>query len=396
MDFTALLAGLKEYEIRGDLPPEITGISYDSRRVEKGHLFAALPGVHFQGGSFIPQARSAGAVAVLTGRKEDTDLPCIQVHDVRLALALLSNSFYSNPSNRMELYGVTGTNGKTTTTFLMRSALSAAGFRCGLVGTIRYEGPAFSKASVLTTPESCDLQQMLATMVNEKWGACAMEVSSHSLAQHRVSGCRFEASIFTNLTQDHLDYHHTMEEYFQAKRKLFDNENCFTRIAAINVDDAYGARLIAERKQMNAPVASYGFSENADFQIVEWMTLPSGSTLTIKHPGGQTEVRTPLLARYNAYNICGAFTALASSGVPVHSIVSGIESMKHVPGRLERVDCGQSFLIIIDYAHTEDALRQLLTTLRPYTKRKLIVLFGCGGERDPGKRPLMEIGRAHV
>jgi len=216
-----------------------------------------------------------------------------------------------------------------------------------------------------------------------------MEASSHSLVQHRVTGCTFEAAIFTNLTQDHLDYHHTMEEYFQAKRLLFDNQYCKTKVAVLNYDDSYGRRLLEERRDKNLAAVSYGFDPKADFRIANWTSSATGSQITIDHRDVTTTISTPLFARFNAYNIAGVFAATYSTGIPLEAIRDGITGMNPVPGRLERIDFGQPFLILIDYAHTDDALRQLLQTIRSYTIAKIILVFGCGGERDRGKRPIM-------
>jgi len=392
MNLKALLASVRKYEAHGSLDVDLTGISYDSRKVQPGHLFAALPGVHYHGLQFLPQAEQLGAAAVLTDRTPNTKLPQVIAEDPREALALISNTYYKNPSNQLKLFGVTGTNGKTTSTFLLRSIMQAANLKCGLLGTVQYSGQSFQVASKLTTPESLDLQQMLRQMVEESCSACVMEVSSHSLVQHRVTGCTFESAIFTNLTQDHLDYHQTMEEYYKAKRMLFDGAHCTVKTAAINIDDDYGRRLLKERQQLNLAAVTYGFSEEADFHIAKWNSSPNGSEITIRHQLKSRTAPTPLIAKFNAYNIAGAFAAASSSGIREDIIIQGIAQMKQVPGRLERIDHGQPYLVLIDYAHTEDALRQLLATVRPYTKRKLIVLFGCGGERDKGKRPLM--GRA--
>lgn len=389
MDLKSLLAPLELYKSYGSLDIPIAGISYDSRKIQKGFLFVALPGEHFHGIQFLSEAIKAGASAVLSDQKPNIDAPSIVVPEPRLALAILSNHFYGYPASHLTLFGVTGTNGKTTTTFLLRSILEKAGIRSGLLGTVHYSGPDFAAPSKLTTPESLDLQMMLHQMVTENCGACVMEVSSHSLVQHRVSGCLFRASIFTNLTQDHLDYHHTMEEYFQAKMMLFDNQRCRTEIAAVNRDDPYGERILEIRRGLGLAAVSYGFDPNSDFVIKDWSSSGNGSKIVILHEGKRTAMQTPLIGRYNASNIAGAIAAMTLSNISPEAIQSGISNMDQVPGRLERIDRGQPFLIIIDYAHTEDALRQLLKTVRPYTKNKLIVLFGCGGERDCGKRPLM-------
>jgi UDP-N-acetylmuramoyl-L-alanyl-D-glutamate--2,6-diaminopimelate ligase len=392
MNLKTLLASLQDAKLYGSADLEITGIACNSRQIRKGFLFAALPGLHTHGSQFLPQAEAAGAAAVLSDRVLHTGLPLIVASHPRPALAALSCVFFQHPSTQMRLFGVTGTNGKTTSTFLLRSVLEAAGMKTGLVGTVFYGSRGFNAPATLTTPESCELQDLLSQMVQDGCGACAMEVSSHSLDQSRADGCFYEAAIFTNLTQDHLDYHKTMEHYFQSKMKLFENKICNVKTASINLDDPYGQRVLASRVMLRQSSVSYGFGEGADYRLVKWVSDSQGSTLSIRREGRDTEVRTPLMARYNAYNVCGVYAALNESGIDSAAILAGIAQMKQVPGRLERIDHGQPFLILIDYAHTEDALRQLLSTVRPYTEKQLTVLFGCGGERDRGKRPLM--GRA--
>jgi UDP-N-acetylmuramoyl-L-alanyl-D-glutamate--2,6-diaminopimelate ligase len=392
MNLKNLLSVLQKYEITGESDLDITGFAYDSRKVKPGNLFAALPGLEHHGSEFQAQAEKNGAVALLSDRPLKSSLPVICVENPRAALAAFSNAFFQYPSTKLKLFGVTGTNGKTTITYLLHSILEAAGLRTGLLGTVVYSGKEFRSDAGLTTPESLDLQEMLAKMVAEKDEACVMEVSSHSLVMSRVAGCAFEAAIFTNLTQDHLDFHKTMENYFEAKKILFDGHTCATKSAFINKDDPYGKRILDERKVSGLDSFSYGFSAGSTFRIRDWKSTAQGSNLVIRYEGRDIKIKTPLLARYNAYNMCGAFAAATIAGIDRNAILQGIENMKQVPGRLEKIEHGQPFLIFIDYAHTEDALRQVLTTVRPYTKERLIVLFGCGGERDKGKRPLM--GRA--
>ena len=392
MNLKTLLSVLQKYEISGVPDLDITGFAYDSRKVKPGHLFAALPGLQHHGSEFQAQAEKNGAVALLSDRPLKSSLTAITVENPRLALAALSNAFYQYPSTKLELFGVTGTNGKTTITYLLHSILETAGLRTGLLGTVVYSGKEFRSDAKLTTPESLDLQEMLAKMVAEKDQACVMEVSSHSLVMSRVAGCAFEAAIFTNLTQDHLDFHKTMENYFEAKKILFDGHTCATKSAFINKDDPYGKRILADRKVSGLDSFSYGFSAGSTFRIRDWKSTPQESNIVIRYESRDIKIKTPLLARYNAYNVCAAFAAATIAGIDRNSILQGIENMKQVPGRLEKIDHGQPFLTFIDYAHTEDALRQVLATLRPYTKEKLIVLFGCGGERDKGKR--LQMGRA--
>ena len=384
-----LLSFLEKYDAIGDIDIDISGLAYDSRKVRPGYLFAALPGVNFHGNQFVAEAEASGAVTILTNEEVQTTLPRIYVDSPRLALARLSSVYCGDPSQYLKLFGVTGTNGKTTSTFLLRSALEAAGWQCGLLGTVKYSGSQFSSTANLTTPESLDLQKMLAAMVTEGCDSCVMEVSSHSLIQNRVAACTFEAVIFTNLTQDHLDYHKTMEDYFQAKWMVFENTICNTKIAVINKDDPYGQRILKQRKGLGLKSVSYGFDESADYRISDWQSTSQKADITIQHGSAQTFLTTPLIARFNAYNVSGVFAALHSSGIEADKISAGIENMKQVPGRLERIHHGQPFLIFIDYAHTDDALRQILQTLRPYTEKRLVILFGCGGDRDRGKRPLM-------
>lgn len=393
MNLKKLLSALQKYEAGGSVDIEITGLSYNSRKTRKGHLFFALPGVHHHGMSFLAQAEKAGAAAVLSDRRpEKSSLPYILVDQPRMAMGALGSAFYGHPSRALKVFGITGTNGKTTSTFLLRSILETAGMRCGLLGTVGYSGQEFRFPSTLTTPESLDLQEMLARMVKEGCHACVMEVSSHSLVQYRVASTNFEVAVFTNLTQDHLDFHQTMEQYFAAKRMLFDNSTCITRQAVINRDDPYGRRLLDARKASGLPAANYGFGRGCQFKVKKWTTTPAGSEIIMRYLNRDARIKTPLLAKYNAYNIAGVFAAATLAGVEREHVLAGISGMLRVPGRLERVDLGQPFLIFIDYAHTEDALRQVLITVRQYTDERLIVLFGCGGERDRGKRPLM--GRA--
>ena len=394
MNLRTLLSSLEKYDASGSVDIDISGLAYNSKEIQPGYLFAGLPGFNYHGAQFLPDAEAAGAAAVLTNLEVQTALTRIYVDSPRLALAILSDAYYGSPSQRLKLFGVTGTNGKTTSTFLLRSALEAAGFRCGLLGTVQYRGSQFLSQATLTTPESLDLQKMLAAMVAEKCGACVMEVSSHSLIQYRVGACHFESVIFTNLTQDHLDYHKTMEDYFQAKWMVFENQICKTKLAAINKDDAYGQRILKQRRKLGLESVSYGFDDGADYRITEWDSTAQNSELWIEFGNGGSSrdkilLKTPLIARFNAYNVCGVFAALHSSGISAESIAAGIERTQQVPGRLERIHHGQPFLIFIDYAHTEDALRQLLQTVRAYTEKELVILFGCGGDRDRGKRPLM-------
>ncbi len=388
MKLGALLKALEEFELIA-ANVDITGIAYDSKNVRPGFLFAALPGQNVHGLQFVSEAKAQGTVAILSDSGFDSSLPVILVPDARYALACLSNRFYGEPSKKLKLAGITGTNGKTTVSFLVRSIFESAGTSCGLIGTIRYSGEQFSKLSAMTTPESVDLQKLLIQFLDEGSGACSMEVSSQGLDQHRVTGSTFEVGVFTNLTQDHLDYHQTMERYFQAKRMLFDPKYCDTRLAVINRDDPYGQSILEFRDSKKLPSVSYGFENDADFRITFWQSTIKDSQIVIRNRGIDQTIETPLIGKYNVYNVAAAYASMASINIDHDAILEGIRKMTYIPGRLERLDFGQSFNIILDYAHTEDAFRQLIPTLRSCTTGRIIHIFGCRGERDAGKRPLM-------
>jgi UDP-N-acetylmuramoyl-L-alanyl-D-glutamate--2,6-diaminopimelate ligase len=389
MKLSNLLSSLDNHELIGSSETEITGIRLDSRKIKRGELFAALPGMETHGLQFLPEALKLGAGAVLTDRRIDTTVPVIVVPEARKALAAISNYYYGFPSKQLRLIGVTGTNGKTTTAFLIRSIFEEARMRCGLIGTIRYSGQHFSKDATHTTPESPVLQGLLSRLVHENSRACVTEVSSQGLAQYRVAGCSFENAIFTNLTHEHLDYHKTMEDYFQSKMMLFDNETCITRMAITNLDDPFGRRLLEFRKKSGLPAVSYGFEEGADFRIEPGKTSSRGSELTIHYNGKSCKIKTALVGKYNSYNIAAAFAAAIQNELAEKSILSGIKKMSFVPGRMEEIDFGQRFRILIDYAHTHDAFLQLLPTLRLYTSNRIIHIFGCRGGKDKSKRPKM-------
>ncbi|HEY4491693.1 MAG TPA: UDP-N-acetylmuramoyl-L-alanyl-D-glutamate--2,6-diaminopimelate ligase, partial [Acidobacteriota bacterium] len=335
------------------------------------------------------EVERAGAAAVLSDQPCPTKLPQIITENPRLALANVSNTFYGDPSTQLKLIGVTGTNGKTTTTFAIRSIFLAAGVPCGLIGTVRYSGKDFSKYAPLTTPEPPELQRLLRRIVEEGNGACAMEVSSQALAQYRVAGCTFQSAVFTNLTHEHLDYHGTMQQYYQAKKMLFDQQTCDARIAIVNRDDQYARRVEKLRRRIRLPVLSYGMEKEADFCITRCSISTRGSQFAVLHNGVETKVRTPLVGKYNVLNICAAFAVAVTNQIEKEAILEGIRKMSYVPGRLEEVHFGQPFKIFIDYAHTHDAFRQLLPTLRLYTPKRLIHIFGCRGKRDRSKRPKM-------
>ncbi len=393
MKLGELLTGL---EYRTDLPQgrleqEVSDIAHDSRKVKQGSLFVAVRGYHSDGHQFISQAIKNGAIAVVAEKKEGlppapSGTPLIIVDDSRRALALLANTFFGHPSRRLLLTGITGTNGKTTTTYLVKSILEAAGHTVGLIGTIDYRVGDKVYPAPNTTPESLELQRLLSEMVGLGASNCVMEVSSHALALGRIEGCEFAAAAFTNLTQDHLDFHESMDAYFQAKLRLFTGLSR-EAWAIINSDDARGAELV---KKTRARVITTGFSELANVR-------PAG---TIRHginglmfdavsPAGTIPVESPLVGRYNIFNILTAIGIGVALSASAEMIARGIRNMKAVPGRMEKVDEGQPFGVVVDYAHTEDALVRLLESVREVAARRVITVFGCGGDRDRTKRPAM-------
>lgn len=382
-----LLESIDTQEISGDVSCEITGIVYDSRRAVPGALFVALHGEKADGAAYIEDAIQRGAAAVIsqTPCAFGGSFPCVQVADARLALAKLATAFYGHPADRLCTVGITGTNGKTTISFMLREILKAAGRRPGLLGTVRYEiGDRVIPAS-RTTPESLDVQSMFAQMERAGCDSAVMEVSSHALTQHRVHGIFYDAAIFTNLTQDHLDYHGTLEEYFLAKSRLF---NQVRRFAVINGDDAWGQRLLDEKKDMSGCI-SYGFKEGVSVRGLNPVTDTKGSRMRVQSPWGDADVKLQLIGRFNLYNALAAFAAAVALGIPVETVVKALADMQCVPGRLEAVENSKGKRVFVDYAHTDDALLNVLQTLREITPGKLVVVFGCGGNRDKGKRPLM-------
>jgi len=365
----------------------VTGVTHDSRDVRPGDVYAALPGSRAHGADFAGQARANGAVAALSDR--ETDLPTLVVPDPRKVLGDLARWVYGDPSAAMDVVGVTGTNGKTTTAYMLEAAFRAAGRETGLVGTVETRIAGDAVPSAHTTPEAPDLQALLAVMRERGVAGVGMEVSSHGLALGRVDGTTFAAAIFTNLSQDHLDFHADMESYFKAKASLFTPERA--KVAVVNTDDPYGARLV-ERTRLPVVTTSASGARLADWQAHDVALSLDGATFRVVAPGVDAPVRLRLPAAYNVANALGALAALASLGVDLDAAIAGVESLAGVPGRLERVDRGQPFLAVVDYAHSPDSVASVLRALRPLTAGRVIVVLGCGGDRDTEKRPLM--GRA--
>ncbi len=378
----------------------VTGVTQDSRAVRPGDLYAGLPGAHAHGAAFAAQAAGHGAVAMLTDRAgADLDarpLPVLVVDDPRAVLGPIAASVYGEPSRRLRGFGVTGTNGKTTTSYFVEAGLRSAGETTGLIGTVETRVADESVASARTTPEASDLQALLATMVERGVGAVSMEVSSHALALHRVDGTRFAVVAFTNLSQDHLDFHADLDDYFAAKARLFSPS--FAPVGLVNADDEHGRRLLA-----NPRIETLGFSlhgaADAAWRATDLVVDRDGCRFVARGPAGLTvEVSTPLAGRFNAANALAALAMLATGGVDPQLAAQGIAALRGVPGRLEPVDAGQPFAALVDYAHTPEAVATMLSTLRdtlPGSGRLLVVL-GCGGDRDAGKRPLMGAAAARL
>ena len=361
---------------------EVTDISCDSREVKPGWAFVALKGERKDGADFVPAVLAQGASAVLADR--DLAVPCAfaRLGDGRATMALLARKLYGEPDRALALIGVTGTNGKTTTTTLIRQLLRAAGMGCGLMGSVLNAAGDREEQAVLTTPESPVFYRWLKASVDAGDVAVALEVSSHSLLLARVHGARFKVGLFTNLTQDHLDFHVTMEAYFQAKTRLFQ----VSGRGLVNADDPYGRRLLE-----GGGLLSYGVENPADYRITELAMSPTGTRFRLTTPRGSWMVDSPLLGRFNAYNLLAALAALTEAGFDLEGMLRAVPKVTGAPGRLDRVDCGQPFGVLVDYAHTPDALEKLLTEGRRMLPPggRLHVLFGCGGSRDRTKRPIM-------
>ena len=370
------------------------GVAYDSRTVTRGSVFVALPGQKADGAMFAPQAIAAGAAAVVSERVAGSDIrvPWIVVANARLALAHLSAEFFGHPSEQMKVVGITGTNGKTTTSYITQAIFEAAGTRCGLMGTVTYRIGDREIPATRTTPEAPEVQSFMRQMVDAGCGACVMEVSSHALAMHRIDGIRFAAGVFTNLTRDHLDFHHDMESYFVAKRRLFEILPD-SAPAVVNVDDPRGASLA---ELVRRPV-TYAINREADVTPGPLTFGLDGSTFDARMPQGVARVRSKLVGKPNVYNVLAAAGTTAALGVPIAAIEQGLRSLTGVPGRFEVVSsASDDITVVVDYAHTDDALRNLLETARPLAPRRLITVFGAGGDRDRTKRPLMGMVAARL
>jgi UDP-N-acetylmuramoyl-L-alanyl-D-glutamate--2,6-diaminopimelate ligase len=380
---------MRLHEVMSGVPPdvpdvEISGLAYDNRSVTPGDLFFCVPGFTRDGHEFARDAVERGAVALVSQRRLDLGIAEVVVPAVRAAMAPAAARFYGDPSAELQIAGVTGTNGKTTTAFLLRALLEAAGRRTGLLGTVTSVIGGIEHPVQRTTPEAIDLQRTFRAMLDLGDVACAMEVSSHALELRRADAIHFAAGVFTNLTQDHLDFHPTMEAYFLAKRRLF-TDAAVPAPAVINIDDGYGSRLADELPE----AITFALEREATYRAVDVQTGLHGSRFTVAGPDGDIELSSPLRGRFNVYNVLGAFATAHALGVPMDTAAGAVETAGHVPGRFQPVDEGQDFAVLVDYAHTPDSLENVLVAARELAPGRLHVVFGAGGDRDRGKRPIM-------
>ena len=381
-----VMNGMEEIRILGDSAVDVASIKYDSRRVSNGDMFAAIQGENFDGVKFIEGAAKSGARSFLVpeGTERRVEGTYAYASNVRKALALASRNFFADPSSKLKVVGITGTNGKTTSSYLIHGILEKAGMDSGLIGTVQYLVGGEVISAARTTPESPDLLGLMDTMVRTGCGACIIEVSSHALTLHRVTGVKMEVAVFMNLTRDHLDFHNDMEEYFRAKAALFKAAEVNHSI--VNRDDPFGMRLIRE---LGSGVLTFGLNEGdispeGPLTVEKW-----GSRCRLRSPWGPVDVNTTLPGRFNLYNIMAAVASCGLLGLTADSISQGLSSVDKVPGRFEKVDRGQSFTAVVDYAHTPDALQNVLENARAITEGRVLTVFGCGGDRDVSKRPFM-------
>ncbi|HLF17314.1 MAG TPA: UDP-N-acetylmuramoyl-L-alanyl-D-glutamate--2,6-diaminopimelate ligase [Candidatus Omnitrophota bacterium] len=398
MHLERLLEGIYQKEIPlASRQWEISAICNDSRKIEKDALFIAQKGSKYDGADFIPKAIEKGIRVIAVsenknGYGSDKDVLFLEVGDTSQFLKELSRRFYGEPSKALHTVGVTGTNGKTTTVYLIESILHEAERSCGVIGTVNYRIGEKILPAQNTTPGLLDNQKLFSELLQEGIDYCLMEVSSHALDQGRVDLIDFKTAVFTNLTSDHLDYHKTRENYFAAKSLLFTKLSP-DATAVINVDDTYGKKLLSKTE---SKILTYGIRHQAQVMAEDVQLNVEGTQFKVKTPAGQFQICSPLVGYYNVYNILAAVAVAVSQGINLDKIKRGVEHLKNVPGRLERVECGQDFTIFIDYAHTQDALENVLTALRATSDARIILVFGCGGDRDNTKRPVMGAVASHL
>jgi UDP-N-acetylmuramoyl-L-alanyl-D-glutamate--2,6-diaminopimelate ligase len=400
MKWKDLIDEIEAVGVGGDSEQPVTGVEYDSRRVRPGSVFVAMKGGTTDGNRYVGKAVAAGALGVITDSSPEFDhllvyeagLPVLEVEHGRRALAQASAAFFGHPEQKLAATGITGTNGKTTTAFLLEELLNAAARKTVLVGTIEYHVAGEVRPSVHTTPEPRDLFELMAEGVSKGATELVTEVSSHALDQGRATGVNFDVAIFTNLTRDHLDYHKTMEKYFAAKRLLFDGTVYpAPRVAVINAHDPRAEELAAAARKAGAEVRTYGIGQG-DWRAASYTLTPGGAVLDLETPAGSAKITSRLAGEVNILNLLAAFTAAHARGISFADLVASIPSLKPVPGRFQPVDGGQPFTVIVDYAHTDDALLNLTALARKMTAqtgKRVITVFGCGGDRDRTKRPRM-------
>jgi UDP-N-acetylmuramoyl-L-alanyl-D-glutamate--2,6-diaminopimelate ligase len=381
MEIDQLIAALAPSDVLGRAPVEIAELAYDARAAGAGSLFFCVPGARVDGHEFAADAIANGAVALVVERPLELDVPQLVVPSTRAAMAVAADEFFGRPTEELQVAGVTGTNGKTTTAFLLYAILAAAGRRPGLLGTIESRVGGERRPAVRTTPEAIDLQREFREMLDAGDRSAAVEATSHGSALGRLERVRFSALVFTNLTQDHLDFHGTLEEYFDAKRRLFTE----TRpAAAVNVGDEHG-RLLADELRGHNELLTFGLADDAELQAEDLELGPRGA----RFRAGGIELETRLRGRFNVENVLGAVAAARLLELPDDAIAYGVRELRGVPGRFEAVDEGQPFAVLVDYAHTPDSLENVLRTARDLAQNRVICVFGCGGDRDRGKRPQM-------
>ncbi len=395
-----LLPSIGAKEVHGPTELSVEGITYDSRQVKPGYIFVAISGYIEDGNSYIPQALEAGASVIVSSKRiERLARPSrwggsatqIVVENPRRALAKLATIFYSYPSDKLNIIGITGTNGKTTVSYLTEAIFRENGAKVGVLGTIAYRLGEKIFPAPITTPQSSDLQQMLRKLVDEEFTTVVMEVSSHALSLERVEGCEFDSAIFTNLSREHLDFHESMEEYLIAKIKLFstlgkDARKEREKLAVLNLDDPSAEKIIQSTR---AKIITYGIERKANVVAKSIKLNLDKTNFTLSSPRGEVKISFPLIGTYNVYNALAAIAVALGQGIDLGIVKRGVERVSYIPGRFERIDCGQPFAVIVDYAHTDEALRRLLGVCRELRPRRIITVFGCGGDRDRGKRPLM-------
>ncbi|AOZ91679.1 UDP-N-acetylmuramoyl-L-alanyl-D-glutamate--2,6-diaminopimelate ligase [Paenibacillus crassostreae] len=393
MRFNELASTLTIKRIVGSGDITVSGIQTDSRKVSSGDLFICLPGHTVDGHLYAEQAKENGAVALVVDHQLDIELPQLIVKDCRFAMAVIADSFFGSPSKQMKVIGITGTNGKTTTSYLIEKIMNDHGVKTGLIGTIQmsYGGRTFPMSG--TTPEALELQRSFHDMAVSGTRCCVMEVSSHALEQGRVKGTDFHTTVFTNLTQDHLDYHHSMEDYRSAKGLLFARMgNAFQgspdkrKFAVLNADDPASSYF---KKLTSSEVITYGMEDGADVRATQISISSQGTEFHVDSFRGSTDIKLKMVGKFNVYNALAAITATLLEGIELEEIKRSLETLAGVDGRVESVDAGQPFAVIVDYAHTPDGLENVLKTVKEFAQGRVLTVFGCGGDRDKTKRPLM-------